>query len=99
GVDPAPVEPGELVGDHLRVDDDPVADQAELPGVEDPRRDQVELVCVAAPDDRVARVVAALVADDDVRAFGDEVGDLPLTLIAPLGAHDYEPRYRVPQCS
>ena len=72
----------------LRVDDDAVADHAQLAGVEDPRRDQVELVDLVVADDRVAGVVAALVADDDVGPLGEQVGDLSLALVAPLGADD-----------
>ena len=85
-VDAAPLEADDLVGDDLRVDDHAVADQAQLAGVEDPRRDQVELVDLVAADDRVAGVVAALVADHDVGPLGEQVGDLPLPLVAPLGA-------------
>ena len=79
----------ELAGQHLRVDHHAVADRAQPAGVEDPRRDQVELpLRPAVADDRVAGVVAALEADHHVRVLGEEVGDLPLALVAPLGAHD-----------
>ena len=76
----------ELVDEHLRVDHDAVADHAELARVEDPRGDQVELPLFLAADDRVAGVVAALEAHDGVAVLGQEIGDLPLALIAPLGA-------------
>ena len=39
-------------------------------------------------DQGVARVVAALVADDAIGLLGQHIDDLPLALIAPLGAHD-----------
>ena len=40
-------------------------------------------------DDGVAGVVAALVAGDDVEPLGEQVDDLALPLVAPLGAdHD-----------
>ena len=39
-------------------------------------------------DDGVTGVVAALVADDQVHLLGDEVGELALALVAPLGADD-----------
>ena len=45
-----------------------------------------ELLAVA--DDRVAGVVAALEAHDHVRLLGEQVDDLALALIAPLGADD-----------
>ena len=78
----------ELVGQDLRVDHDAVADRARLAGVEDPGRDQVELPLHAVADDRVAGVVAALEADHEVRVLGEQVGDLALALVAPLGADD-----------
>ena len=44
---------------------------------------------LVAEDDRVAGVVAALVADDDRDLLGEEVGRLALALVAPLEAdHD-----------
>ncbi len=44
---------------------------------------------LTADDDRVARVVPALVADHDLHLLGDEVGELALALVAPLRAdHD-----------
>ena len=83
----------DLLAEHLRVDDDAVADHAQLAGVEDPRRDQVELERLAAADDRVAGVVAALEAHDGVGLLGEQVGDLPLALVAPLGADDDDARH------
>ena len=80
----------ELVGQHLRVDHDAVADRAQLARVEDPGRDQVELPLHAVADDRVAGVVAALEADHEVRVLGEQVDDLALALVAPLGADDHD---------
>ena len=100
GADPQPGEVDalgpqvvELVGEDLRVDHDAVADRARLAGVEDPRRDQVELPLHAVADDRVAGVVAALEADDQIGVLGEQIGDLALALVAPLGADDDDPRH------
>src|SRR4051794_2608048 len=82
-------QPLDLAGENSRVDDDAVADRADLARVEDPGGDQVELEGLTVADDRVAGVVAALKADHDVRLLGEQVGDLPLPLVAPLGA-DYD---------
>jgi len=92
-VDPPSPQAVDLLGQHLGVDDDAVADHARLARVEDPRRDQVELPLDALAHDRVAGVVAALEADDRVRPLGEQVGDLPLALIAPLGADYDDPRH------
>ena len=89
-VDATPAQLVELVGQHLRVDHHPVADHAQLAAVQDPRRDQMELPGLAVADDRVAGVVAALEADDGVGPLGEQVGHLPLALIAPLGADDHD---------
>jgi hypothetical protein len=58
--------------------------------VQNARRNQVELPGLAAPDDRVAGVVAALKAHDRVGPLGEQVGDLSLAFIAPLGSNDYD---------
>ena len=54
---------------------------------------QVELEHLAVADDRVAGVVAALVADDHVGPLGEQVDDLALALVAPLGADDHHPAW------
>ena len=80
----------QLARQHLRVDHDAVADRAQLARIQDPGRDQVELPLHAVADDGVAGVVAALEADHHVRLLGEQVDDLALALVAPLGAHDHD---------
>ena len=87
----------ELAGQHLRVDHDAVADRAQLARIEDPGRDQVELPLHAVAHDGVAGVVAALEADHEVRLLGEQVDDLALALVAPLGAHDHDAGHVVGQ--
>ena len=87
-VDPAAPQAVDLLQQHLRIEHHPVADHAGLLRVEDPRGDQVELELLAVADDRVTGVVAALEADDHRSVLGEQVGDLALALVAPLGA-DY----------
>jgi len=41
-------------------------------------------------DDRVAGVVAALIADDDVRRLREKIDDLPLSFIAPLRSNHHK---------
>ena len=89
-VDPLRAQVVELVGEHLRVDHDAVADRAVLARVEDPGRDQVELPLDVVADDRVAGVVAALEADHEIRVLGEQIDDLALALVAPLGADDHD---------
>ena len=74
---------------HPGVDDDAVADHRGDVVVEDAARDQLEGEGLAVDHDGVAGVVAALVADDQVHLLGEEVGELPLALVTPLGADDH----------
>ncbi len=53
---------------------------------QDAGRDEVQDVFLLADEDRVAGVVAALRADDDVRLLGQHVNDLAFAFVAPLGA-------------
>src|SRR5271166_4142878 len=48
----------------------------------------MQLPLLPVAHDRVPGVVAALEAHDGVRLLGEQIGDLPLSLVAPLGA-DY----------
>jgi hypothetical protein len=70
-----------------RVDDDAVADDGEL-ALHDTRRQQGQLVDLAVDHQRVAGVVAALEAHDDIGPVAEPVDDLALAFIAPLGADD-----------
>jgi hypothetical protein len=81
----------DFVGQHAWVDDDAVANHAGLARVQDAARDQVELPGLAFAHDRVPGVVAALEADDHVGALGQQVNDLALAFVAPLGANDHDP--------
>jgi hypothetical protein len=89
-VDALGPQPVQLASQHLRVDDHAVADGAQPAGIEDPRRDQVEGPLHAVAHDRVPGVVAALEAHDHLRALGDQIHDLALALVAPLGANDHD---------
>src|SRR5271166_1529421 len=54
--------------------------------VEDPARYELQRERLAVHDDGVAGIVAALVADDQIHVLGEEVGELALPLVAPLGS-------------
>ena len=97
-VDPAPAQLVDLGAQHHRIHHHAVADRAELARVEDPGRDQVELERLAFTDDRVAGVVAALEADHEVGLLGEQVDDLSLPLVAPLGADDHHSWHGESEC-
>ena len=63
-------------------------------GREDAGREQVQRVLLVADDDRVAGVVAALVADDVVDGATEQVGGLALALVTPLSAEQHKCGHR-----
>ena len=56
--------------------------------VEDPARDELQGVALVADDDRVPGVVATLVAHDVAVLLGEQIDDLGLALVTPLGPDD-----------
>ena len=94
GVDALRLEHVELVEEHCGVDDHAVADDRRDPRVEHAARHELELEDLAVDDDRVARVVAALVADAQRSFLGEVVGEATLALVAPLHADDHCARHR-----
>ena len=72
----------------FRIDDHAVADDAELVRVERAGRDQVEDGLLAVDHQRVAGVVAALEANDDIGVVSKQIDDLALALVTPLGTDD-----------
>jgi hypothetical protein len=81
------------LGQGRRVDDDARSDDRGDVRVEHARGNEVELEHLVAEHDRVARVVAALVAHDHRHLLGQEVGRLALALIAPLEPDDHRGRH------
>ena len=92
----ARAECGELVEEHLDVDDDAVGDDGDDALGEDAAGQQVQGVFFIADDDRVPGVVAAVELDDVVDAAGEEVGRLAFSLVAPLGSDDDDGRHGGP---
>ena len=76
----------DLAEEDLRVEDDTVADDAALAGVQDAGRDQVQNDVLVTDHERMSGIVAALVADDLLGVFGVDVNNLPFAFVAPLGA-------------
>ena len=73
----------------IGVEHDAVADDRKLARAHDAGGQQRKLEHLSVDHQRVAGVVAALEADDDVGADRQPVDDLALPLVAPLGAdHD-----------
>ena len=73
----------------VRIEDDAIADDRQLALPHHAGRQQRQLVDLAVDDQRMAGIVAALEAHDDVGAFRQPVDDLALALVAPLRADDH----------
>ena len=78
----------DLVEQHRRLDHDAVADDRHHVVVEHARRQELEGEGLTVDDDGVTGVVAALVADHHGHLLGQQVGELALALVSPLGADD-----------
>ncbi len=91
--DAAALEPRDLVHEDTGVDDAAVADHAGL-ARHAAGGQKVQFVHVLAHDDGVARVVAALEPHDEVAAVREDVHDLALAFVAPLGPEDGGDRHR-----
>ena len=85
GGDAVGLEHVDLLKDNLGVDDAAVTDHRHVVGIHDAGGHLVQAVLLAVDDDGVAGVVAARVAHDGIEVAGDQVADLTLALIAPLG--------------
>src|ERR1035437_9883039 len=66
------------------VDDQSIADHGLLPGTQDAARDQFEDELLVADENRMARIVPALIARHNIEAFREEIDDLAFALVAPL---------------
>ncbi len=83
----------DLLDERNRIDDDAVADHADLAGPQDARGDEVQHVLLPAEDDGMAGVVAPLTAHDDVGAAREHVDDLALAFVTPLRAYENDVRH------
>ena len=88
GVHASALEHVELGDQHVGVDDHPVADHRHDVVVEHARGNELQGEALAVDDDRVAGVVAPLVAHDQVRLLGQEVDETALAFVTPLGTYD-----------
>ncbi len=73
---------------HTGIDDHSIADHRRDVVVEDAAGDELQGERLTVDDERVTRIVATLVADDHLHFLGDEVGELPLSLVSPLSTDD-----------
>src|SRR2546427_10564779 len=72
----------------LRIDYHAVAKHASLALMHDSRWQKMQHEGSITYLHRVTGIVAALIANDDVKALGQQIDDLAFAFIAPLGADD-----------
>src|ERR1041385_7274568 len=82
------LQAGDLVQQHFDVEDDTVAYDTELVRMKSAGGDQMKNGFPAIDHQRVAGVVTALKADDDVRITGEEIDDFAFSFVSPLCADD-----------
>lgn len=75
------------------VDNAAAADDVDAVGVHETRGEDVEVVCDSIGDDGVSGVVTTLRAAAQLRFVGEDVGELALAFVAPLGAEDDRRRH------
>ena len=98
--DAAPLERVDLVEQRRQVDHDAVGDHRHDVVVQHAARNQLEGVLLVVDDHRVTGIVAALVAHHVGVLLRQQVDDLGLALVTPLGAdddgdgHGHAPRIR-----
>ena len=89
GGDAVALEHVDLLKQDGGIDHAAVADHRHAVGVHDARGNLVQAVLLIAHHDGMPGVVTALVADDAVKLGCDQVADLALALVAPLGTHQH----------
>src|SRR4029434_5976424 len=72
--------------ENFRIDDDAVADDAELIGMERAGGNQMENSFMAVNDERMSRVIPALKPNYNIGFMGKQIDDFTFAFIAPLGA-------------
>ena len=78
----------ELGDEHAGVDHNAIANDWRDVRVQDAARHQLQLEGLAIDHEGVARVMTALIADDEMLIAGEQVGELALPLVTPLGSDD-----------
>lgn len=88
GVQAVLLERLELLEETRDVDDTATANDIDTAGVDEAAGQNVKVVGNAVGDNGVACVVTALGAAADLRLVGEDVGELALAFVTPLGAED-----------
>jgi len=75
-----------LIAQDERINDSPAGHKTGTIGVQNPGGNQVQLKLFSTDDNGMPGVATALIADDKVSLFGENIGDLALAFVTPLAA-------------
>ena len=79
----------DLAQHRLGVDDHARPDDVDAVRVQDAGRDELQLILFVVYHNRVAGIVAALAAHDQISLARKNINELALAFVAPLGAENY----------
>jgi hypothetical protein len=71
-----------------RIDDEAISDHGDFSRMEDAARNQTQDELAVADQDRMASVVPALIANDVVKPVCEQVDELALAFVSPLGSEN-----------
>ena len=85
---------GDFAEQRVQVDHHAIADHRQLAAAHHAGGQQRQLVCFTVDHQRMAGVVSALEADDDIGLLGQPVDDLAFAFVAPLRADNHHVGHR-----
>jgi len=88
GVEAVLVKCLQLLEEAGHMDNASAADDVDAVGVDETGGEDVEVVCDTIGDNGVSGVVTTLSAAAQLRFVGEDIGELSLAFVAPLGAED-----------
>src|SRR5581483_6463424 len=94
-IDARGFETGDLFQQRSRIYDNSIADDREHARTENAAGDELEDEFFFAYEDRMAGIVATLIASDCGKSFREQIDDLPFTFVAPLRSQDYQITHRI----
>lgn len=88
GIEPMLLQRLEFFKEAGHVDDAAATDDIDAIGVDEAAGQNVEIVSDAVCDNGMACIVTALGTAADLRLMGEDIGELALAFVTPLGAED-----------
>src|SRR5512147_2042517 len=77
----------DLFDQHRGINHHAVANHIHCAGIENTRRHDMQLERAALVDDRMAGIIPTAIADHQPRTLGQQIDNMTLALVAPLGTN------------